>query len=1188
MADLLTPEQRAAVDDRGRSLLVSAAAGSGKTRVLVERLFSYVEREGAQLDDFLIITYTRAAAAELRGKIAKALSERLRDEPESEHLQRQMLRLYRADIKTVDAFCTDLLRENCHLLGEDAQGRALRADFRVLDESDADALRERVLARVLDRFYEGLVPGDGGSLLADTLGAGRDDAALAALVLELHRKVQAQPWPERWLEEQERRWTDVPERIDDTPYAALLLSPLRGKALHWASLLEQGAAEAKGCDALSNAYAPGFLEAAASLRAFADACLRGWDDARGCAVEFPKLKPARKVSDEALKARLQRLWKSGKEAVKKFDEAFIASASEAADDLRAMAPAMLALLRLTGEFTRAYQAEKRRRNVADFSDQEHEAIRLLVGDDGAPTELARTVSLRYREIMVDEFQDTNEVQNRIFEAISREGKNLFTVGDVKQSIYRFRLADPTIFLSRYRAWPRAAEAAEGESAKLLLSRNFRSRREVLDAANFIFSNVLSEQMGELDYGADEALYPGAPYGERTGCETEFHLLSLSRQTGDERVSGAEAEARFVARYIRELLSGGFCVTDEQTHALRSAREEDVVILMRSPRARIPALRRALEAQGLRVSAESEGDWLDTTEISAVRAMLEIIDNPRQDVPLIAALRSPLFGFSADRLALLRGQHRSGDFYDALCADGGADTAEFLQTLRALRDAAQTMSVRRLLALLYERCSVLGVFGATAGGAERRENLLSFLAFAESFEEGGHRGLFAFVSHLRELSESGALSAPARSGSAQGVRIMSIHKSKGLEFPVVILADLAKPFNNMDFRESVLVHPKHGLGPVCVDTARRIRYPSAARLALERTLRREAKAEELRLLYVAMTRAKEKLVLVETAAHAATRVSGLLAVASCPALPEAVDEGKCLGDWVLLPLLCRPEAAPLRELADFDAPQRIVPGDTPWRVALHEELPEEGKAAATAAQDAEPCGELPLDVSALRWRYPYAGATALPAKLTATQLKGRAADAEIAENAALPPRLRSLATPRFLAPEHKLTGAERGTAVHLAMEHIDFSLPSDVSSVRAQIDGLRERRLMTPEQAEAVDADAIARFLQSDLAERIRASRSVRREYRFSLLRPARDYEPGAAEDDAVLLQGVVDCFFEEDGELVVVDFKTDRVTSAETAARAEYYRAQLEAYAAALERIMEKPVREKLLYFFAAGECVKL
>jgi len=1188
MAEKLTNEQQSAVDSRERSLLVSAAAGSGKTKVLVERLFSYVEREGANLDDFLIITYTRAAASELRGKIAKALNERMERDPGNYHLRQQMLRVYRADIKTVDAFCTSLLRENCHLLGEDARGHALRPDFRVLDENEAEVLRGRVLARTLEDFYDHLT--SGGTLLADTLGAGRDDSALEQLVLELHAKLQAQPYEDKWLDAQRAFWRAVPEKIEETPYGKILLNEVGRKARHCKSLLQRAAQEMCANDALNQKYAPAFLDASYQLEALEGKIAQGWDAARGVTIAFPRLAAVKDSDGGEMKARMKGLWDNCKETVKGFAELFAASSDEAVEDLRTMAPAMLALIDLTADFSRRYNEEKRRRNAADFSDQEHEAIRLLVAENGEPTELAALVSTRYREIMVDEYQDTNEVQNRIFDAISCKGENLFTVGDVKQSIYRFRLADPRIFLQHYNTWPPLAAADEHESAKLLLSRNFRSRKEVLEATNFVFRNVLSREMGELDYGEDEMLRPGASYAESSVCGAEFHLLDLPMQTGEHRVRASEAEAAFVADYIRNMLSSKFTVQDDKTRELRPVREEDIVILMRSPSTRLLDYRRALESRGIRCAADAGEDFFASMEIAVLFSFLQVIDNPRQDVPLIAVLRSPLFGFVPDELAALRSQQRTGDFYDALLLSEDGHSKAFLAVLRSLRDSAAHLSVRELLSEIYRKCNVLGIFGAMHRGAERKENLLAFLELSEDFARAGRQGLFDFVRTLREQLASGEAAAMQTTHASSGVRIMSIHKSKGLEFPVVILSDLARRFSNMDFQSSVLVHPQLGLGPVCVDARRHIQYPTIARQALERTLRREAKAEELRVLYVAMTRAKEKLVMVHTQANAGGRVADLMALSDCPVLPEAVDSGKCMGDWIMLPLLQRSEAGALRAFAGQNSEGRFFAEETPWTVCVHDGLQFAApvqQSDAAAEERAPQREELPADFAALSYRYPYAEQTAFPAKLTATQLKGRAIDEEISENTTLPPRLRNLCKPKFLAGKTALTGAERGTALHLVMQDLDFFCEPNEQSVRAQIEAMREQRKLTDEQANAVDVHAIVRFLRSDLAARIRKSEQVEREYRFSLLRPVRDFSSLDA-DDSVLLQGVVDCFFEEDGELVVVDFKTDHVSRAQLDERAEHYRPQLEAYSMALTRVMGKKVKEKVLYFFSAGEEVRL
>ena len=1180
----LTPQQQAVVENRGGSLLVSAAAGSGKTKVLVERLFRYVTEEHCNVDDFLIITYTKAAAAELRGKIAAELTKRLAQQPGDQHLKRQVLRVYRADIKTVDAFCTALLRESTHLLAEEGQRHALTADFRVLDESEAKLLRTRVLERTLEAFYEKLDPGR--EQLADTLGAGRDDTALAELVLELYDKLQSHADPEKWLRENRSAWSELTGSFDETAYARELLGGLRRKAGHWAGLLRSAAARTEGDDALSRGYGEKFLTAAFSFDALAES--QSWDGARQAAdaVVFPRLTTPRGRSAEPAVVALKRVWESAKDEKKRMDALLDVSGEEAMEDLRAVAPAMIALLELTETFAEQYRREKLRRNSADFSDQEHLALRLLVVPGGGPTELGTQVAARYQEILVDEYQDTNEVQNAIFRAVSRNGQNIFTVGDVKQSIYRFRLADPTIFLEKYNRFRSYEEAADGEERKILLSKNFRSRREILDAANFIFSNILSQEMGEMDYGEDEALHFGAEYyPERHDCDTEFHLICARQRSGEEDrpVKKLTAEARFVAGRIRTLLDEGYPVTSEDG-TLRPCRPEDFVILMRSPGSRKAAYAQALAERDVPCSFEESGDFFHTMEISVVMGLLEIIDNPRQDVPLIAVLRSPLFGFTPDRLAMIRAGCPQGDFYDALAADEGEDCKAFLQTLSELRLAGRDMSVHHLLWHLYNTLNILGVFGAMDSGAERRENLIALTEHAEQFESSGYRGLFAFVTQLRRLLEEGQAPATRGPSAAAGVGLMSIHKSKGLEFPIVILADLDHVFSRQDFDTPVLVHPTMGLGPKRVDLARKIQYPTLARMAIQEKLRRENLSEEQRILYVAMTRPKEKLILVDALYHAESRLQKLAAVASCPVQPETVASCRTFGEWLLLPLLCRPEAQPLRDLAGVEL-ECLYEGDTaPWQVFCHDNEEFRARPRPAVSLETEEGAET-FDPALLEFVYPYQRETLLPAKVTATQLKGRPLDEEISQNAHHTPYLRPLSQPRFRQERQGLTAAEQGTATHLVLQYLDFS---DLD-VAGQVESLCLRGLLTDEQAAAVDREALERFLRSPLAEEIRRGQNVRREYPFTLLMDARDYDPDAAAGETILLQGVVDCCFETEDGITVVDFKTDRVlTDAEVRRRAEQYRPQLEAYSRALERVLERPVVRRELYFLRAGTSIAL
>ena len=1180
----LTEQQRSAVENRGGSLLVSAAAGSGKTKVLVERLFRYVTEEHCHIDDFLIITYTKAAAAELRSKIAAELSRRLAENPGNRHLRSQLLRVYQADIKTVDSFCTALLRENTHLLAKEGERYTLTPDFRVLDENDAKLLRQRVLDRVLSRFYDEL--NEGGALLADTLGAGRDDSALAALVLETYEKLQSHAYPAVWLERNRKNWENCGGDFNDTPYAAELLEVIRRKGLHHMTALRKAALSTEGGD-LYKGYGEKFLTASRSLMPLAAA--RNWEAARDSLehLEFPRLTTPKGMKDDPEVLRLKKLWEAAKDSAKKLERFLSVSGEEAMEDLCAVAPAMTALLKLTADFAADYRTEKLRMNCADFSDQEHLALDLLVAGNGRPTELGRQVAGRYREILVDEYQDTNEVQNAIFRAVSRDGQNLFTVGDVKQSIYRFRLADPTIFLSKYQRFKAVELAADGEERKILLSRNFRSRQEILDAANFIFSNILSVEMGEMEYGEDESLHFGAAYyPPRDDCDTEFHLITARQKSAEEAhpVKKLLAEARFTAKRIRQLLDTGYPVTGEDG-ALRPCRPDDIVILMRSPGSRSAIFAQAMAEQGVPCSFEESSSFFESVEVSVTLSLLEIIDNPRQDVPLISVLRSPVFDFEPDRLAEIRSHDRDGDFYDALLADGGADTQSFLSTLSALRETSGDMSVCRLLWHIYNTLDLLGIFGAMDNGSVRQENLIALTRHAERFENSGYRGLFAFVTQLRRLMEAGEAPEVKTGGGTGGVQMMSIHKSKGLEFPVVFLCDLDHVFSHQDFDTPVLVHPALGLGPQCIDLKRKIRYPTMARLALEEKLRRENLAEEERILYVAMTRPKEKLILVDAMYHAETRLKKLIAGAGCPAAPETVAEGKCFGDWILLPLLCRPEAAPLRELAGLDTNELYVGNTSCWQVFIHDSNDYASLPQRELLEEREAEENTAFDPQVLLFRYPYQRETTLPAKLTATQLKGRALDEEIAENACHTPYIRPLIQPRFRREDKGLTPAERGTAAHLVLQYLDLWNPD----VQEQLERLKTAAKLTPEQAAAVDISALKRFLESPLAEELRRAPVLEREYRFTVLMDARDYDPEAAGEDTILLQGVADCWFETPQGIAVVDFKTDHVRTQEDADRhAELYRGQLAAYSLALSRVLGKPVVRKMLYFLNAGITVEL
>lgn len=1177
----LTEEQRAAVEDCGGGLLVSAAAGSGKTRVLVERLLSRVEEEGLDIHRFLVITYTKAAAAELRGRIVEELAARLAERPGDRHLRRQATLVYQTQISTVHAFCAQLLRECGHLLDLDP-------DFRLCDESEAGVLMLQAMDDVLEQRYETVEPEGDFARLLDTVAAGRDDSRLVRIALDIYGKVQSHPAPGAWLVGQQRAFAlEGVADAGETPWGALLLEQAERQAEYWQGQMMRALELAWGEEKLSKGYAPSLSATLEGLRAFREAAAQGWDRAsEWVAIPFPRLGAVRGCGDPAAQERIKAIREVCKKRMGKLAELFSEPSGRLLEDMRAVHPAVRGLFALVEDFSHAYTALKRERGLLDFSDLEHCAVRLLVGKDGLPTELADQWGARYAEVMVDEYQDTNEVQNAIFSAVSGQGKRLFMVGDVKQSIYRFRLADPTIFLEKYRSFRPAGEAAEGEPRRILLTRNFRSRPQVLEGANFLFRNVMSTEFGEMDYTGDEALYPGASFEEDGGdYRVELDALDLS-QTGEEEGEKSPRdllEARFAAGRIQTLLEEGFQVVD-QNGGLRPVSAGDIVILLRSPGAVLHHYARALGERDIPWEADGGEDFLDSTEVSVALSYLQIIDNPRQDVPLISVLRSPLYGFSADRLAEIRANARDTDFYEALCRDEGRDTAAFLEELELLRDRAVDMSCHQLLWDLYDRVDLLGIFSAMGDSGTRRGNLLALSECARQFESSGHKGLFGFLSYLAHVRENGGrLTSPNPGGGGDGVRVLSIHKSKGLEFPVVFLCGLARRLNREDMQRPILFHPKLGVGPKGLDTERMVSFPTLARKAVASQLEREMMAEELRLLYVAMTRAREKLVLVCSLTGGARDLQRMAGDAGCPVEPQALLGMQAVSQWVLLPVLARPDADALRRAAGVEIPVTAEDCGPEWDIRWIN--------GSGLAVEPPPCGAPPEEEAdedagpgleeRLLWQYPFAGDVEIPSKLTATQLKGRDLDGEAAEETPQPPRPVRFGRPRFASEEMGLTPAQRGTALHLVMQFIDFSRTETVEQVAGEIRRLVERQMITPQQGEAVRPEKLTAFFSSAIGREVRASETLHREFKFSILVPAAGYYARASRGEEVLLQGVVDCWFETPEGITVLDFKTDRVDERTVGDRAEEYRPQLAAYSRALEEVTGRQVCRRVLWFFA-------
>ncbi len=1167
MADKLTAQQQQAVDHRGGRLLVSAAAGSGKTKVLVERLMGYLTDpvQPANIDEFLMITYTKAAAAELRGKIAAELSKRIAAEPENRHLQQQLQRLYLTKISTVHAFCGDILREYAYKLD-------IAGDFRVADENECREIRTQVLEKVLEQAYDTAGENPQFCTFVDTQGLGRDDRQIADLVLRVYDSARCHLHPGKWLEKC-CALVDTQSVSDaaQTEYGSFLIHRLREYLRMQTSALE-------GCADMAD-RAEGFEKPAALLRDTVYQLSRllessTWDEVlERKNIDFGTLRFSKNISDPELAENIKIVRESCKKSLAKQLKPFYAESQAVLSDLSSVAAAVKGLIFLVESFDAEFTRAKRGRQVLDFSDLEHKTLDLLLGSTrSGPTAAANEIGQRFREVMVDEYQDSNAVQDAIYGALTAKRKNIFMVGDVKQSIYQFRLADPGIFLEKYGSFTLSDQEDESEGTKVLLSRNFRSGGGVLAAANDVFRMCMCPEVGGLYYGPEEALYEGITHVEMGEPETELYCVDVQAQTYPE-------EAAFVAERIRELTDGSHCVRDGEQ--LRPIRPEDIAILLRSPGSVGKYYQQALEKIGLRCATGGGVDLLQTEEIATLRAVLQTVHNPMQDIPLLAAMASPVFGFTADDLAAIRSRDKSCSFYDAVRQDQSPKAKAFLETLLQLRNALRHNSLTGLLEAVFLRTNLDGIYAAMDDGRVRSLNLQTFFQLASEFEASGSKDLGRFLEHLDAMEEKGLISAGEQS-SPGCVTIMSIHKSKGLEFPVVFLCGLGRAFNMESARAKVLCHKQMGLGLSVADTQKRITYPTVAKRAIAAKIAAESVSEEMRVLYVAMTRARDRLIMTYASDTLQKDISELVSRLRLGGKEMLIREATSAGEWVLLTALHRTEAGELFALGG--KPEETNPGQPAWKIRVVTAPSLTDTEQGEAAQYQLPAQAPQVLQENLGFRYGYTAATQTPSKQTATQRKGREKDKEAAENAPVRQAVRQWRKPSFLSAQPQ--GKAYGTATHAVLQYINYGACENEATVAAELRRLVQQQFISEEQARLVDSRKIAAFFASDLGKMLRDPQShVEREFKFSILEDGEAYDPALA-GEKVLLQGVVDCALIEDDGITVIDFKTDFVTEQTISAVTERYRPQVQAYADALRRIFRKEIKESLLYFFCM-DCFK-
>ena len=1169
MSDNLTPQQRMAVENRGGKLLVSAAAGSGKTKVLVDRLMSYLTdpTDPANLDDFLIITYTKAAASELRSKISDKLTQYIAVHPENRHMHHQIQRLHMAKICTVHAFCADILREYAYRLD-------ISADFRIAEENECQEIITGVLQRLLNETYDEKCDDEGFFAFIDTQGLGRDDRQIPDIILQIYTSAMCHLDPTSWL-----NWcleTTKVEGMNDaseTVWGAYLIHDLMEYLDVQIQSLE--------CCITKIAEVSGLEKPTELLRStvFSLKSLREcqtWDEiVRHPPIEYGTLTFKKEHKDTQLAQQVKALRNSCKERLAKKLRVFSDPSDLVLVHLRESAQASESLIQLVNAFRMQYSKAKKNRHILDFTDIEQKMLDLLYGKHrNACTSVAHEIGARYREIMVDEYQDSNEVQDAIFSALTAKRQNCFMVGDVKQSIYQFRLADPGIFLEKYNQFSPAEFAKSGEGRKVLLSSNFRSSAGVISAVNDVFSACMSEKVGGLLYGEAEMLREGIAHIPLSDAEVELYGVDVRDDTYYE-------EASFVAQRISSLLDGNHMVRSGDT--LRPIVPDDIVILLRSPGSVGSEFRYALEKAGISCYVGGDVNLLHVPEVENLHAILQVIHNPLQDIPMIATLTSPVFGFTADDLASIRSNNRYGAFYHALENSSMQKAVNFLAILTEIRKAGRLLTVSQLIHYLFTKTGILSIYGAMECGEEKVRNLQSFCQIASDFESTGRKDLVFFLAHLSAMEEKGL--NVIESPSSGSVRIMSIHKSKGLEFPVVFLCGLSRTFNMADIQKQVLCHKDLGLGLVHTDTVKRVRFPTVAKHAIAARISAESISEELRVLYVAMTRARDRLIMTYAAAKLEDRILDIALQLDLSDPTLLTSHVNCPGSWVLQSALQRTEAGAFFNIAV--KPDCTSVKDYPWKICVVQA--EELVNATTSDNMEHPT--ISADVlermrKGLMFSYPHRNSTRVPSKLTATQLKGRVKDHEVAEATAMMHN-KPLEFRPPIANDTIRHGTDYGTALHSVMQHLDFSQCYNEDAIRNDIKRMVSTGLLSAEQAEIVPVAKITRFFKSELGTRLIHADDVLREFKFSILVNADEYYNVSSEDQ-ILLQGVVDCAIVEMDGITVLDFKTDYITEFNITEKVEHYRSQVTAYAGALSRIFEKEVSKSYLYFFSSEQLVQI
>lgn len=1225
-----TNEQWKAIWASGQDILVSAAAGSGKTAVLIERLIQKIlapEESRIDVDQLLVVTFTNASAAEMRSRMAEALEKAIANDPENTFLRRQLSLLNKAQISTLHSFCLAICRQFAYLIDLDP-------GFRIASQDEVALLRDDVLAEVLEQAYredsETDFTKDDMYVLVDSFTSDRNDQDIEVLIGKLYEMSRVQPEPFKWLDRLPTEY-DVPEHytVDNLDYVKDLKQSMvysLMQACENLTVTQKFCTEAFGLEvyeemALVESSAAQYLlklvqeDTWESVYHYIHTI--AWRDMRKGAK--PK-NPDKEIKDLAMAKR-----KEAKDIIEGIKNKFFArKPSYLIQEIRNMRPIIETLVKLTKLYSTAFKATKLERGLVDFSDLEHFALEILTVRDEQgemqPSDVAKQFQERFQEVLVDEYQDVNMLQETILQLVKSGDEangNLFMVGDVKQSIYAFRLAEPRLFLNKYKNFD---ENPLNNGMKIDLNANFRSRQEVLASTNYVFEQIMDEPVGEIDYDEQAALKFSARYDEKN---IPVELVILDEKTSEapsgemtegqdekeeETLKRVQKEARYMIQQIRQMIDSGMDVYNPKDQSTRPVRYSDIVILMRSM-SWAPQLSEEFKAAGIPLYAESSKGYFDALEVMVMLNTLKVIDNPYQDIPLASVLRAPFIGLTENELAEIRLAKHNAPFYEALKAYMENETGtlsivteaklkKFIEQLRTWRDFARRGSLADLIWQIYLQTNYFEMVGAMTNGKQRQANLRALHDRALSYEKSSFRGLFRFLRFIDRMKSRGDDLGIAKSISEGDdvVRLVTIHSSKGLEFPVVFVADMAHRFNTKDFYGKYIFDQDFGLAVKAIDPKERIVATSLPFLALKEKKTAKMKAEEMRILYVAMTRAKERLILVGSVKNWEKKkaqwdlMQNLKTDEILPSYLRASSSNYL--DWVGHAVARHHDYLTLAT-TDIDTTQ-VALTTSLWNVKV---VPAER--FLTPIEQGEIVEEMeqrPVDKNLLNEltkrftaSYPYKHAVTKKSKTSVTEIKRITSLQQ--EEQDYNPSVRNtkaiMKRPNFML-EKELTSAEKGTAVHTVMQHVPqqgFTNEQEIVDFIAQ---LVDKELLKPSEAVILEPNQILQFFYTPIGQRFIQARTVMREVPFTLSR--RDHE-----GDAQIVQGVIDCMFEEaDGEWVLLDYKTDQIRKpfdcepALTKEMTKRYKVQLEIYTEAIENIKHVKVKEKALYLYAIGESITI